>query len=460
MALPNSTPYQASNAYWSERQAVVHPACFVTPQNTADVATAVKILTKLQERFAVKGGGHAAFPGASNVDKGVTIDLRHLNDIKVSTDRKTVSVGPGNRWVDVSNVLDPLGLAVVGGRVSDVGVGGLILGGGISFFSGKRGWACDNVRNFEIVLSSGKIVNASPTVNKDLFWALRGGAGTNFGVVTRFDLASFDQGNMWYRSLILPGALNATVIDLFQNFAVNGLTADPDAHSWFLLAHVPSFGGYIVLNDQFHPTPPPQNTVPPVFTPFNSLPTIVSTTVVSNISAIVSTNNSPYGAQQIWMNTAVSATSPTLFKEIVPLFEAYVSTIVAKSNGSEITPALILQPIGTKALSAMQVNGGNALGLTPSDGPLMIVQLSVTWADGGLNAVVEKETKALLEKIKSLAKKKGADNGYVYMNYAEPSQDVFGSYGKASLDRLRRVAKQYDPEGALAKLWKGYFKLN
>lgn len=117
----------------------------MAPEGTDDVTTTVKILASLSAPFTVKSGGHTAYDGGSNIENGVTIDLARLNDIALSEDCQTVSIGPGNRWGNVSGVLDPLGLAVVGGRVSDVGLSGLILGGGISFFSGRYGWACDNV---------------------------------------------------------------------------------------------------------------------------------------------------------------------------------------------------------------------------------------------------------------------------------------------------------------------------
>jgi FAD/FMN-containing dehydrogenase len=103
-----------------------------------------------QCQFAVKSGGHAAFAGASNLDNGVTIDLLNLNQLSVSADKTQTSVGPGNRWVDVYNYLEPKGLAVIGGRVSEIGTGGLTLGGGISFFSARYGWACDNVNNYQV----------------------------------------------------------------------------------------------------------------------------------------------------------------------------------------------------------------------------------------------------------------------------------------------------------------------
>ena len=100
--------------------------------------------------FAVKSGGHAAFAGASNIEGGVTIDLARLKQIQVSSDRTLTRVGAGNRWVDVYSHLDPMQLSVVGGRVADIGVGGLTLGGGISFFSGRYGWALDSVINYEV----------------------------------------------------------------------------------------------------------------------------------------------------------------------------------------------------------------------------------------------------------------------------------------------------------------------
>jgi FAD/FMN-containing dehydrogenase len=115
------------------------------------VAAALLVLELEACPFAVKSGGHAAFAGGSNIAGGVTIDLANLNGILVSSDQTQTSVGPGNRWSDVYSHLDPLGLSVIGGRVADIGVGGLTLGGGISF-SGRYGLACDNVNDYQVRL--------------------------------------------------------------------------------------------------------------------------------------------------------------------------------------------------------------------------------------------------------------------------------------------------------------------
>jgi FAD/FMN-containing dehydrogenase len=81
----------------------------------------------------VKSGGHAAFAGASSIENGILVNLAKLNEVTLSGDRKTTRVGVGNVWSDVYEVLDPLGVSVVGGREAGVGVGGLTLGGRLMF---------------------------------------------------------------------------------------------------------------------------------------------------------------------------------------------------------------------------------------------------------------------------------------------------------------------------------------
>lgn len=96
-----------------------------------------------------------------------------------------IEVGPGNRWVDVYSALAPYGSYTIGGRLKSIGVPGLTLIGGVSYFLNKYGFAMDNVIRYDVVLGNGTQVEASKTANCDLFWALKGGAN-NFGIVTKF----------------------------------------------------------------------------------------------------------------------------------------------------------------------------------------------------------------------------------------------------------------------------------
>lgn len=131
----------------------------------------------------------------------------------MSQDKSKVSVGPGARWGDVYSVTEVSQLVVPGGRVGTVGVGGLSTGGGLSSFSPRFGWTCDNVASMEVVLANGNIVTVNDSQNTDLLQVLRGGSN-NFGVITRFDFHAYPQGDIWggtvnYNITTLPQQLDA-----------------------------------------------------------------------------------------------------------------------------------------------------------------------------------------------------------------------------------------------------------
>jgi FAD/FMN-containing dehydrogenase len=135
--LPNDEKYNESiESYFSNQEKSIKPSCILFPKDTSDVAGAVSLLAKANShagtgslKFAVRSGGHACFAGSANIDGGVTIDLRGLNTIEVASDSTKVTAGPGVTWGELYRTLEPLGLAVAGGRQSSVGVGGLTLGG-------------------------------------------------------------------------------------------------------------------------------------------------------------------------------------------------------------------------------------------------------------------------------------------------------------------------------------------
>lgn len=126
----STTAYSTWDAsFWSQQQEDVDPACVFQPASAVEVAVGLLLSELTLCPFAVKSGGHAAFAGASNIQDGLTIDLVGLNSTALSRNSTIASVGAGNRWLDVYDWLDPMGLSVIGGRVSDIGVGGLTLGG-------------------------------------------------------------------------------------------------------------------------------------------------------------------------------------------------------------------------------------------------------------------------------------------------------------------------------------------
>jgi FAD/FMN-containing dehydrogenase len=123
-------------------------------------------------------------------DKGNTDEIRahiaYLNATTYNPSTKLASIRPGTNWGEVYKALNDYNVTTVGGRASVVGVGGFTTGGGYSFHSNSRGFACDNVANFEVVLADGSVVNANAHENADLWKSLKGASG-NFGFVTRID---------------------------------------------------------------------------------------------------------------------------------------------------------------------------------------------------------------------------------------------------------------------------------
>lgn len=130
MASPGDLDYTFwPSTFWSQQQREVNPYCIFQPSDASDVSTALQVLRNEQCPFAVRSGGHAAFAGASNIDGGVTFDMRAMNSVSLSSDRNIAHVGTGAIWKDVYTALEPENLVVIGGRVSNIGVGGLTLGG-------------------------------------------------------------------------------------------------------------------------------------------------------------------------------------------------------------------------------------------------------------------------------------------------------------------------------------------
>lgn len=116
-----------------------------------DVSTAISILNRDSNcTFAIKGQGHAPAAGFANIRDGVTVDMTALRSVSIDSGKKIAHVGAGASWLDVYTYLDQHNLTMAGGRNGQVGVGGLTLGGGISYIGPRVGWACDNVLNFEV----------------------------------------------------------------------------------------------------------------------------------------------------------------------------------------------------------------------------------------------------------------------------------------------------------------------
>jgi FAD/FMN-containing dehydrogenase len=199
-----------------------NPWCFVLPSTAEEVSETITALKSAGNgagdwHIAVRSGGHGS-DNQNSITNGIVIDLSQLNGTTYDETTNIASVGTGARWGDVYADLQEHDVSITGGRQAVVGVGGLILGGGVGWHTPRRGFGCDSVVNYEVVLSSGEIINANALSHPDLWQALKGGS-SNFGVVTRFDIEAFPAQNLTLERRTVGEEYQDEFIDAMVGFA-------------------------------------------------------------------------------------------------------------------------------------------------------------------------------------------------------------------------------------------------
>ena len=193
------------------------PSVIVRCKNADDVVKAVSYAGNQGLPISIRGGGHNV-AGHAVCDDGVMIDLSLMRGVQVDADKRSVRVAGGAIWRDVDTETQKFGLATPGGLISDTGVAGLTLSGGIGWLRSAHGLCIDNILSVEIVTADGRKLNASETDNSDLFWAIRGGGG-NFGVITMFEFALHPVGpKVMFCAPIYPIESAAEAIRFWRDF--------------------------------------------------------------------------------------------------------------------------------------------------------------------------------------------------------------------------------------------------
>jgi len=193
------------------------PGLIVRPAGVADVVDAVNFAREQGLLLAVRGGSHSA-AGHAMCDGGMVIDLCGLKGVRIDARNRTAHAQGGLLWKDLDHETQALGLATTGGTVSNTGIGGLTLGGGLGWLMGKHGFACDNVLSADIVTADGQFITASADDHPDLLWALKGGGG-NFGVVTSLQFQLHEVGPTVLGGIVLyPRAAAPDVLRFYRDF--------------------------------------------------------------------------------------------------------------------------------------------------------------------------------------------------------------------------------------------------
>ncbi|KAL9110010.1 MAG: hypothetical protein Q9227_005349 [Pyrenula ochraceoflavens] len=451
--LPGDEKYkERQDSFWS-LYSKVEPACILRPASANEVATIVKTLVTTGQQFAIRSGGHTVWKGANNIQGGITIDLQFLSWIKFNKATDIVDLGPSAHWKDVYAELKKYGRIVAGGRNGKVGVGGLLLGGGKTFFTGSRGFACDDVVAYEVVLADGRIVTADANNEyQDLFLALKGGSN-NFGIVTNFKMRSFVCEKIWGGLRILSKDNTGAALQALEEFTPR-VSEDVDSNLLLFIAYMGEYVTFLTYEFTADLDSPEQKDVVVI-------EALVQVGAVENAPAYNKMLSIPSVMDINCFYTLSLKNDVRIFTKAVELHNQVVEDLKTLVPDGNFLTECLFQPLPKIFGQRSAELGGNIMGLSeqPADGVLWVAIVIVKTPEQ--EKVAYPKLQAWGEAVRAFAA--SIENGllpWVYMNYADKSQQPLASYGLENVKKMKEVAAKYDPKEVFQKLCPGGFKIS
>ncbi|KAJ4297955.1 hypothetical protein N0V90_005854 [Kalmusia sp. IMI 367209] len=310
---------------------------------------------------------------------------------------------------------------------------------------------------FEVVLANSTVVKATPIINPDLFWALRGG-GNNFGIVTNVVIEAFKDPPTWYTFQLFNMSDIATVFDRLEKH-----TTSMPPHVWQIATtlqwHVPTLSYVISERMVASELPDLPKSVPRMNQEgmWEDSPILQTNFYQRSILAMaekMDTMNPKgffnfFGSITIRSDADVSMAFAEIFKEETESIK----------NEIDLQIYIVYNPLTQNALHQMKQRGGNALGLSEDDGPLTVVNINLHWSNEKSEPRMRQYMRNLINRFRESARARGKLHPYLFQNHAFEEQDVFAGSGESKLARLREIRKAVDPDGVFQKLQPGFFKL-
>ncbi|KAF2691015.1 FAD-binding domain-containing protein [Lentithecium fluviatile CBS 122367] len=437
--------------YWSTSCSALLPSCIIFPKTVEEVSTVVKILANTTEKFAVKSGGHNPNNYFSSVDGGPLICTEHLDQANLNDATGIVDVGPGNRLDGIAAKLQGSGWTFVGGRIGNTGVGGLVLGGGLSYMSAQYGWAASQVREFEIVFSNGTIGHINKDNHPDLFKVLKGG-GNNFGIVTNYRLQAHPQGNVWGGNLVY---LRTPEKDKKLLKAVRDFTEYNTDHKAAVIvtaerANINIVDSWIIFLFYDGPTPPAG-----IFQNFTDVNPLLDTTRTRTYADLMALSNWVVIKGEVVMIATETVPLPSAANE-VEVFEGI------HNHWRNITATTLLEP-GIVASIAWQpfpkAIAREARARSPDlidvddDVDRIIIEMNYAFATlpnyEKMADTMEATYTGVRERVQAWQADGTLPEAYlpVFMNYGFYRQDYWGRLKPESRALAKSVSDQVDPNG-------------
>jgi hypothetical protein len=448
---PGSSAYPNARLVYDPLFDSIQPQGIVMAENAKDVAASIAFARERGMPFTARCGGHSY--GGYSVCKGLVIDVSSMGQVEV-TGSGTAEIGAGTTLIDVAAGLAQSGVMIPGGTCGSVGISGLTMGGGQGVTGRRFGLTCDSLTGATVVRADGRVLTCDGNTNADLFWALRGGGGGNFGIVTSFTFQTHAVTRITTFSLSWPWSAAADVLDAWQTW---GPTAPVELWSSCRVRWIPSSGPSISVGGAWLGAPDALGShLDDLANAADSAPSSRSTSTMAYLQAALSLAGcSGHPVSQCLLTTK---TPPGILPRQASIarsdfFDRPMSSSVRdhalariEARGSE---RQLSQQAGGMLLDAW----GGHIGQVGADATAFphrdasyLAQEFVTF-QGSPSSQVVSTNRSWLSSLGSALKP--SVSGFAYVNYIDPTLKGWQqAYYGSNLDRLIQVKQTYDPDDA------------
>ncbi len=448
---PGSSSYATATQLFNPAVDSAAPQGIAYCESAADVATCLSFVQQHPLAFAVRSGGHS-YGGYSTTD-GLIIDVTRQASVQLDGSGDTAKVGAGAHLVDIYGTLGAAGVALPGGSCPTVGIAGLTLGGGLGVLDRRFGLTSDNLLSATVVLATGQVVTCSANEEPDLFWALRGGGGGNFGVVTDFTFQVHPIGSLGLFTLVWPWSQAAAVVTAWQAWAPTGSNDIWSNCQLLNSQNTPSGISPVarVTGVSAGSLPALQQAVSNLISSVGSSPfnQFVGTDTYENTMLIEAgcdgdtvaechlpsqnpagiLTRSPFAAKSDWLSSPLPTSGVTALLDAIDLRET--SSVLAGGG-------IVLDSAG----GAINEVAADATAFVHRN-TLASIQYSAGWGTGASASTIA-ANKAWLQQ--AWTGMRPYVNGQAYQNYIDPTlPDWQQAYYGSNLARLSQVKSKYDP---------------
>ena len=414
--LPGDDGFGEATRPWN--RAVAQPvAAVVEAADADDVAAVVRHARRTGRAVSAQATGHGAAPGADGV---ILLRTGRLDEVEVRPERRLARAGAGASWGRVLAAASPYGLTGLAGSSPIVSVTGYTLGGGLSWFGRRYGWAADAVTAFEVVDAAGERHRVTGESDPELFWALRGGGG-DFAIVTAVEFELHPVPGLYGGRVTWPLARAAEVADAFLEITAQ---APPALSAWLGRVNIPQAPPMVTVDVAFLGT---ADEARELLKPLDAIGDVMAdqrrVLDPADLGAITNdpADPAPLAARTELLTGLDAATVRTLF-------------------GEPIDPIAAVQVRHLGGALADDRPDRGACGTLAE--PYLLYTLGLAVNPEVAAAVRERQRRLVADLGGVVAGRKP----YPFLTAGETAADAFPA---ATLDRLRQVKRTRDPDGVI-----------